>query len=210
VATETDAAGDRVIPARVDLDTDAARDRVIAARADLESEFEALEAAARAAIDIPAKIRRSPAKAAAVVGGAGFLALKGPQRIFGAARRAVGGPVAPLPTSMLPEEIEKSLRAMGSDGDKVRGSLERDFAKYAKQAARDRTGNRNLLLITMARPILARGAKAAGEWLFNPDSSGFSARLEEIRGRAERQVEGRKPAAAEPEPGRDAPHPPGV
>ena len=191
-------------------ETDAARDRVIAARADLESELQGLEAAARAAVDIPAKIRRSPARAAAVVGGAGFLALKGPQRIFGAARRAVRGPSAAMPDSMLPDEIERTLRAMGGDGDKVRGTLERDFARYAKQAARDRSGARNLLFLTMARPILARGAKAAGEWLFNPDEAGFSARLAEVKERAEREVEARKPRETEREPGRDAPSPPGV
>ena len=69
-------------------DTDAARDRVLAARAALDGEFDRLEASARDAVDIPAKIRRSPAKAAAVAGGVGFLALKGPQRLFGAAKRA--------------------------------------------------------------------------------------------------------------------------
>ena len=50
---------------------DAARDRVLAARRDLSEQLELLEASGRAAIDIPAKIRRSPAKAAAVAGGSG-------------------------------------------------------------------------------------------------------------------------------------------
>ena len=179
--------GDR----RVATETDAARDRVIAARGDLEDQLHILEASARAAVDIPAKIRRSPAKAAAVVGGAGFLALKGPQRVFRVTKRAVRGPSAAMPDSMLPEEIDKTLRKLGNDGDKVRGSIERDFAKYAKQAARDRTGNRNLLLITFARPIIARAAKAAGEWLFDPEESGFNRRLAELRERAERQAGGK-------------------
>ena len=190
-------------------ETDAARDRVIAARADLAAELENLEAAARAAVDIPAKIRRSPAKAAAVVGGAGFLALKGPQRILGAAKRAVRGPAQPLPDSMLPEEIQKSLRALGSDGDRVRGALERDFAKYAKQAARDRTASRNVLLFAMARPLITRGTKLAGDWLLGTDERGFTERLEQVRARAERQLEARDkapggstgPAAEEPPTG---------
>ena len=97
-------------------ETDAARDRVIAARADLASELEVMEASLRAAVDIPAKIKRSPAKAAAVVGGIGFLALKGPQRIFGAAKRAVSGPPTEFPPSMLPDQVEKTLRSLGSDG----------------------------------------------------------------------------------------------
>ena len=102
-------------------DTAAARERVLAARAALSEELTVLEASGRAAIDIPARIRRSPAKAAAIAGGVGFLALKGPQRIIGAARRAVTGRPAPLPKSLLPDEVEKTLRKLGTDGDKVRG-----------------------------------------------------------------------------------------
>jgi hypothetical protein len=166
---------------------------VIAARADLGAELENLEASARAAVDIPAKIRRSPAKAAAVVGGAGFLALKGPQRVFGGVKRMVRGPSKPLPKSMLPDEIEKSLRALGSDGDKVRGSLERDFAKYAKQAARDRTASRTVLLFAVARPLLTRGTKLAGDWLLGVDEKGFAERLQQVRDRAERQLDQRDP-----------------
>ena len=116
-------------------ETDAARDRVLAARASLGEELETLEASARSAIDIPAKIKRSPAKAAAVVGGTAFLALGGPKRVFRAGKRAVTGEPEPLPPSMLPKEIDKALRALGDDGTKVRGALERDFAAYAKQRA---------------------------------------------------------------------------
>ena len=82
--------------------------------------------------------------------GSGSSPLKGPQRVFGLGRRIVRGKSAPMPTSMLPDEIDKTLRKLGSDGDKVRGTLERDFAAYAKQAARDRTSFRNLLLLTVA------------------------------------------------------------
>ena len=192
-------------------ETDAARDRVIAARADLGAELEHLEAAARAAIDIPAKIKRSPAKAAAVAGGVGFVALKGPQRLFRAGKRVIRGPSKPLPDSMLPREIDKSLRALGSDGDKVRGIIERDFARYAKQAARDRSGARNLLLLSAARPFLARGGKMAGEWLLGADEASFSERLEQVRARAERQLDerprsgtGAAPAAKSPT-GKDEP-----
>ncbi len=95
-------------------ETDAARDRVIAARADLESRADDPRGIGPDAVDIPAKIKRSPAKAAAVVGGVGFLALKGPQRVFGVAKRAVRGTPKPLPKSMLPDEIEKTLRALGT------------------------------------------------------------------------------------------------
>lgn len=166
-------------------ETDAARDRVIAARAALDSELGTLEASARAAVDIPARVRRSPGKAAAVAGGAGFLVLKGPQRLFGAARRIVRGPKTPMPPSMLPDEVEKTLRALGSDGDKVRGALERDFADYAKQSSKERQSVRRGLLMAVAMPLLTRGAKRAGDWLMSPDAQGFGERLAEVRGRAE-------------------------
>ena len=172
-------------------ETDAARDRVLAARAALGDELEALEASARAAVDIPAKVRRSPAKAAAIAGSAGFLVLGGPRRLFGAARRAVFGPTADLPRQMLPDEIEKTLRKLGGDGDKVRGALERDFAAYAKEAEKDR-GIAPLLSTTVAKPLLTRAGRAAAEWFFRTDEEGFQARRAEVRDRAKDEVAKRR------------------
>ena len=174
-------------------ETDAARDRVLAARAALGDELDALEASARAAIDVPAKVRRSPAKAAAVAGSVGFLLLGGPNRLFRAAKRAVSGPTAPLPKRMLPDEIEKTLRELGDDGDKVRGALERDFAGYARQAAKARLGLTALLTTTVAKPLLNRAARTAGEWLFRTDDEGFAARLAEVRDRAAARKDGKRP-----------------
>ena len=139
---------------------DAARARVLAARADFDREYQALDASTREAVDIPAKIRRNPAKAAAVAGGLGFLVVGGPWRVLRGARRLAFGSAKPLPKSMLPEEIEKTLKKMGSDGDKVRGTLERDFADYARKAQRDRRQVMLAVLLPFVRPIAARGAKA--------------------------------------------------
>jgi hypothetical protein len=186
----------------VATETDAARDRVLAARASLGDELETLEASARAAADVPAKIRRSPGKAAAIVGGTAFLALGGPKRVFRAGRRAVTGAPEPLPKSMLPKEVDKALRALGDDGAKVRGTLERDFAAYAKQAQRDRASVRTLLLLTVGRPLLSAAAKSAGSWLFRTDEEGFQARLAQIRDRTRRQQDG---DAAETDQAPDAP-----
>jgi hypothetical protein len=177
-------------------ETDAARDRVLAARAALGQELEVLEASARAAVDVPAKIRRNPVQTAALVGGTGFLVLGGPRRLFRAARRAVKGEPDPLPKSMLPEEVEKSLRKLGDDGAKVRGVLERDFAAYAAQAQKERARLRTLLLLTVARPFLAGATKQAVGWLFRTDDEGFQARLAQIRARAAAQ----RGETAEPEP----------
>jgi hypothetical protein len=176
---------------------DAARDRVLAARAALASELETLEASGRAAVDIPARIRQSPAKAAAVAGGIAFVLLRGPQRLFGAARRAIFGKPAPMPKGLLPKEIEKTLHSMGDDGDKVRGTLERDFAEYVKKAQRDRRALRTFLLIGVARPMLERGMRRAVEYLLSPSPEGFSTRLEEVRARAAGRI-GQPRNAAEP------------
>jgi hypothetical protein len=192
----------------VATETDAARDRVLAARAALGDQIDALEASARAAIDIPAKVRRSPAKAAAVAGSAGFLVLGGPKRLFRAANRAVRGPSAALPKRMLPDEIEKTLRSLGEDGDKVRGALERDFASYTKQAAKERPAMSAILATTVAKPLLRRGLKAAGEWFVRTDDEGFATRLAEVRQRAAGEVGKRRPKGSDA-PGAEAPGTPG-
>jgi hypothetical protein len=91
---------------------------------------------------------------------------------------------------MLPKEIEKTLRKLGDDGDKVRGALQRDFAAYAKEAEKDR--GIGTLATAAARPLLLRGAKAAAEWFFRPDEAGFQARLAEVRERAKDEVAKRR------------------
>jgi hypothetical protein len=184
----------------VATETDAARDRVLAARASLGEELETLEAAARAAVDVPAKIKRNPVKTAALAGGAAFLVLGGPKRVFRAGRRAVTGEPDPLPKSMLPEEIDKALRALGDDGKKVRGALERDFAAYAKQRQKDRSGLRTLIVLSVARPLLSGAAKFAASRLFSADDEGFQARLAQVRERAKRRSE-----AADGDEAADAP-----
>ncbi len=110
--------------------TDAARAEVLAAREALAAETVEMGLAAREAVDLPAKVRRAPAKAAAVAGGTAFVVLGGPRRILRRVGRAVRGEPTPLPKSMLPAEVDKAVRALGSDGDAVRGALERSFADY--------------------------------------------------------------------------------
>jgi hypothetical protein len=191
----------------VATEADAARDRVVAARAALGEELEVLEASARAAVDVPAKIRRNPVPFAAAAGGVTFVAVGGPRRLFRAAKHRVFGAPEPLPPSLLPEQVDKALRALGDDGRKVRGTLERDFAAYARQAQRDRARLRTLLLLTVARPILNGAAKAGVRYLFGTDDEGFQARLKEIRDRAARtggRAEASEDAAAA-DPGSPAP-----
>jgi hypothetical protein len=191
-------------------DTDAARDRVIAARADVDEQLHLLRASARAAVDIPAKVRRSPVKAAAVAGGIGLVAARAPQRAFAAARRAVRGEQKSWPERLLPDEIETTLRRLGSDGDKVRGALERDFAEYAKRSHKDRQAVPRMLLLALARPMLSRGAKAAAEFLLSSKDEGMTTRLADFRERAQAQVAKRRGATATPPPEGDAEPPTGI
>ena len=165
-------------------EADAARERVLAARTELATEVERLQASARAAVDIPAKVRRSPAKAAAVVGGVGFVALGGPRRLFRRVKSAIVGPDQPLPESMLPEEVEKTLRRLGTDGERVRGTLERDFADYLKVSQKRRgpaLGQTIYYAVTL--PLIRRGGKAAVDWLLQPDQRDLPAQIEALRSR---------------------------
>jgi hypothetical protein len=185
--------------------TDAALAQVVAARGDLASEVDRLEAAGRAAVDIPAKIKRSPGKAAAVVGGAAFLAVGGPRRVFRRARKVVTGHEdAPLPKTLLPKDIEKTLKRLGTDGEKVRGTIERDFAHYLDERAAQRRNESfkaaALGLATSAlRPVGFLVGRRLLDRALNPDQAGFEEQLRKIRERtAERDRRTRSAAKSEP------------
>jgi len=181
--------------------TDAARADVVAARQQLDEELVLLEASARAAVDIPAKVRRNPVKTAGIAAGAGFVVLGGPQRLFRRAKRAVLGPPDPMPKSMLPEEIEKELRKLGDDGEKVRRILETEFAKYLDATAEERKKTQlgaltTVLIVAVARPMAQRLGRLAVEQLFNPDSQGFQEALKKVQERRAETIGSSGTAAA--------------
>ena len=181
MGARTDAARAEVLSARA---------RVAAARSDVETEISRLEAAGRSAVDIPAKIRKAPAKTAGLAAGAVFLAAGGPKRVFRRLRRAVVGPEADMPKSMLPDEVEKTLRKMGSDGEKVRGTLEREFAAYLEEhreerEKRDLGAVTALLLSAIARPVTSQAGKRLAQQLFSPENASFRDAVERIRERRE-------------------------
>jgi hypothetical protein len=169
--------------------TDAARSEVLAARAGLDEELVRLEAAGRAAVDIPARLRREPAKVLGAAGGAAFLLLGGPKRAFKGVRRAIFGPDADLPKSMLPPQVEKTLKKLGSDGDKVRGTLEREFADYLEEKAPQRK-ERDLgavaagLLGGAFKPVVMRLGKQLAERALDPDGPSFAEGIRRARERA--------------------------
>lgn len=169
--------------------SDTARAQVLAARASLGGELERLEASVRAAVDVPAKVRRNPVKAAGVAAGAGFLLVGGPRRLFRGVKRVITGPPEPLPQSMLPKEIDRALKDLGSDGEKVRGTLEREFAAYLEQTAparkeRDLGAVGAIMVSALARPLIQRYGKQFVDQLFSADAGAFNEQLAKVRQRS--------------------------
>ncbi len=166
--------------------TDAARAEVLASRGDLGGEIELFRAAARDAVDIPAKVRRAPGRSAAVTGGAAFVVLGGPRRIFRRVKRAVRGPEPELPASMLPDEIEAALAKLGSNGAAVRGTLEREFAAYLEQTS-DKRASRDVraALAEAAAFLIRRASRTVGprliSRLFSDNSASLGSTFAELR-----------------------------
>jgi hypothetical protein len=193
----------------VGAETDAARAEVLASREALLSEVQRLEASARAAVDIPGKIRRAPAKTAGLAAGTAFVVLGGPQRLFRRARRVVLGPKADLPKSMLPDEVEKAVRKLGDDGDRVRATLEREFAKYLEDRSKLRKQTEVAALATVVaanllKPLSSRFGRQLAQQLFSPDSAGFDEAVAKVRARYLAQTGGsaaEASAAGEPTSG---------
>jgi len=113
----------------VGTEAEAARAEVVASREAFSAELARLESAGRAAVDIKAKVRRNPARTAGLAASAGFLAVGGPGKVARGARRVLRGRKEALPASLLPDDVDRALKALGDDGAKVRGALERDFAR---------------------------------------------------------------------------------
>lgn len=171
--------------------TDAARAEVVAARDDLGEQTVRLEAAGRAAVDIRARVRREPGKVAGAAAGAAFLLLGGPGRVFRGVRRAVFGPDADLPKSMLPDEVDRTLKKLGRDGDRVRGTLEREFAKYLDEKAperqsRDLRGALAAAAVALIRPVSIRVGRQLAERALDPDRPSFEEGLRKARERQQR------------------------
>ena len=173
--------------------TDAARSEVLAARAGLEDELVRMEAAGRAAVDIPARLRREPAKVLGAAGGAAFLLLGGPKRVLKGISKAVRGLGADIPKSMLPPEVEKTLKKLGPDGEKVRGTLEREFASYLEEKApqrkeRDLGATAAVLLGGALKPVVTRLGKQLAERALDPDGPAFADGMRRARERMQRDA----------------------
>ena len=175
--------------------TDAALAQVVAARADLDAELDRLEAAGRAAVDIPAKVRAEPVKAAGFAAGAAFLALGGPKRLFRRVKTAIRGEEDPLPSELLPDEINKVLKKLGSDGKKVQLTLDKEFAKYLDDRSKERKKEGIIaaavgLGTTALRPVALRTGRQLVERMLNPDGPSFEEQMQRIRDRRRGKPEG--------------------
>lgn len=165
--------------------TSAALEEVAAARQALADQLIVLEASLRAAADIKAKVKRNPGKAAAVVGGTAFVALGGPRRTFRAVKHRIFGKPDPLPPSLLPEQVDKAVRALGDDGAKVRGALEREFASFVGDGVRGENRFRRRLVLATAAPLATRGIKFLFDRLEATNAEDFARREAAIRARVE-------------------------
>ena len=166
----------------------AARHEARESRMALGEELERLEASARAAVDIKAKVRRQPVRTAGIIAGIGFLAVRGPSRVLRRTRTAIFGKPEPLPSSMLPKEIDRALSELGSDGERVRGAIEREFAEYLREKAPEGRSKGLVdaltsLGVTMARPVALSAGVELARKLFSADSAGFQDQLQRVRRR---------------------------
>ena len=156
---------------------------VIAARGALADELVRLEASARAAVDVRAKVKRNPGKTAAVVGGTAFLAVGGPRKIFRSVKRRIVGAPDPLPPSLLPDQVEKAVRALGDDGAKVRGSLEREFAAFVDTNRKADSKFVRRVLLTAGVPLASEVSRMVIKRFFEGSAEDVARREDEIRAR---------------------------
>jgi len=140
-----------------------ARQAVVDARLAVEKELDDLGLATRAALDIPAKIRRNPVRTVGVGAGAAFLLLGGPKRML----KQVEQRVFPKRRyrRLTPAEIDRAVDRLGEeDREAARAHLERDFASYLeKEHAKEQPNARRSFWGTYDTVMAIVGAAAARE-----------------------------------------------
>jgi hypothetical protein len=143
----------------------AARKGVEAARAGVETELDELGSAARAAVDIPSKIKRNPVPTVGAATGAAFLLLGGPRRVAKGVEKRLFPKRYARPPKVLPKDVLAALdRLPEEDQDMVRAHLERDFTAYLKaEHAKDPPNARNSAWKTYNLLLGTVGARAARE-----------------------------------------------
>jgi hypothetical protein len=138
---------------------------VRAAREGVATELDNLNTSVRAAVDIPAKIKRNPVPTLGAAGGAAFLLLGGPRRVAQSVEKRLFPKRYARPPKVLPRDIEKAIdRLPEEDRDNVRAHLERDFAAYLREEhAKDPPNARTSAWKTYQLLLGTVGARAARE-----------------------------------------------
>lgn len=174
-----------------------ARQQVAAARRAAERELDALGSSTRAALDIPAKVRRHPVETVGAAGGAAFLLLGGPRRVAKAVERRFLPERADRPRTLLPKDVEKSLkRVPADDREHVRAHLERDFASYLeKEHTKEPATARQSVWKTYDLLIGIIGAAAARELVKKLFAVPQETRLEAIKDEGEVRAEAHEKVA---------------
>ena len=132
-----------------------------------------MESAVRSALDVPAKVRRHPLETAGAAGGLAFLVLGGPRRVANGVNRLIFGKPK-RPTTLLPKEIDKAIKGLGKDAEKVRERLDKEFADYLAKKEKDLTAGsaqRSFwrLFDTLSKPLASLAAAKVAAKLFAPE-----------------------------------------
>lgn len=147
-----------------------ARQEVENARRVAGAELNELGEAARAAIDIPAKVRRNPLRVAGLASGLAFLALGGPKRVLRAAESRFWPSRQQRVKQVLPDEVARVVNRLGDEAEAVRDHLERDFVRYLEKRHPQEVPNARRSLWktydTLLAPIGGAAAAALAKRLF--------------------------------------------
>jgi hypothetical protein len=187
----------------VGTEAEAARAEVVASREAFSAELARLEASGRAAVDIKAKVRRNPGRTAGMAAGAGFLAVGGPGKVARGVGRAFRGKRQPLPPSLLPAEVDRAISSLGDDGEKVRGTLEREFANYLEKAKPGKDRNRfggltGIVATSLALPVGRALVKRFSDQLVGLEELDIRRAVDSIRNNPAHGTPAPKPPAASP------------
>ena len=129
-----------------------------------------------------------PVKAAGVAAGAAFLASAGRSDCSGGPGGRSPARRRSCPSELLPKEVEKALRKLGGDGRKVRGTLEREFAKYLDDRAKERKKEGLVAAVvalgtTALRPVAMKTGRQLVERMLDPNGPSFQEQMQKIRER---------------------------
>ena len=181
-----------------------ARQEVESARRGIEKELDDFGTAARAAVDIPAKVRRSPVRTVGLAGGAAFLLLGGPKRLARAAEARFFPKRAERVPTVLPKDVEATInRLEPGKREQVRGHLERDFAAYLRKEHPEEPANaRRSLWRTYDIVVGIVGVAAGRELVKKLFEIPKEVRVEEIKEEGEAVTQAETNVAAAESPGK--------